>query len=189
MLWKLQVGAGELAAGLDMFRRFLKSKKAFGDALVSLEGEALRIDLGGMTQKVPAAGEWPGEARIPGGFLLQMVPRTFPGDIVAIHAEENHLAMSSGPWNASAPATWEVSARPDDSLPLAPTMIDKIRFSLRHSPKELERMGVTRIVESALADADRLLLRAAAGLVELGITADDLRDLLKRKYDSSGRSS
>jgi hypothetical protein len=67
-------------------------------------------------------------------------------------------------------------------------MVDKLKFGFTHSAVEVERLGLTTVVGAAMEEADRRLVRAASGLVELGVGIDDLRRLLRIKYTSSGRT-
>lgn len=66
-------------------------------------------------------------------------------------------------------------------------MIDKLRFGFTHSAEEVERLGLASMIAAAMDEADRRLVRAASGLVELGLGIDDLRRMLRSKHGSRSR--
>lgn len=111
------VDASELTGAIALFRKFLRSKKAYGEALVTVADEKLRIELGGMAQSIRASGDWPGEARFSGHFLLLRVPQSLPEPRVTIEFENGTLTLPPlGGWRRYRPRGRSPCAAPRASL-------------------------------------------------------------------------
>jgi len=176
---QLETTGEELASALGVIARMLRGKKRLGDALLGFDGKHLRIDLGGVVGKAPATGDWTGEARVAGEFILGLA-RTPPGvGPVRLVAENGDLLVEFGDSRRATACAWESSPRPDDGLPLDAGLAEKVAFGLTHTKEETARLGLTDVVGEAMERAERLFAAAAQALKPLGITKEQVRDLVR----------
>ena len=178
----LQVTAKDLVAALKLVKKFAGNEKKVGEALLGFDGTYLAFELAGVIQKTPAVGDWTGEARVSGAFVMRFANIDATPDLVEMTVNGTQLTVRSGSWTYDILCKWEKAPRPCEGLPMKASFRDTVTFGFAHAPEHIERLGLTPVVEAAMTKAEKHMAAAAEPLRELGITVDDIRELVKRKF-------
>ncbi len=179
---RLQTRAQDLVAALKLVKKFAGSEKKSGEALLGFDGTYLAIELAGVIQKSPATGDWTGEARVPGAFVMRFANIDAVPDLVELTVTGTQLTVRSGSWAYDIVCKWEKTPRPGEGLPTKASFRDKVAFGFAHPPEHIERLGLKPVVEAAMAKAEKQMAAAAEPLRELGVTVEDIRELVKGKF-------
>lgn len=132
------------------------------------------IRIGGAVALARASGRWPGEARLPGAFLLanaKALPKNDPVPI-RVEAERFHLA------GISIKCVWQRSGAGKTVIPIGATVEMILRIARESSREEIEASGVAKVVDAALEEAEDLIARAAEILARLGVPEEEVRRLV-----------
>jgi hypothetical protein len=169
----------ERAAFLGALRplKKLASKKDLADALVTLKGSELTIELIGIVMGAEAAGTWPGEVRVNGAFFVGLARVPPPDDPVRLEIRDGRLRLGA----LSVACTLQESFGSEITLPLDPTLMEILAVGQRYSTDRIERAGLTKTVQQASQASSDLIRRAARILHPLEIRAEDLVALAKKK--------
>jgi len=147
------------------------------EIVVSFDGDCLTLDGQGMQLRVPATGRWSGMARVPARPLDALVRVPPAGEHIVLRFVDDRCYFGSfsvrGSWQDIAPALIDVPLNAD-----LPTIL-ALRF--QHNEVQLKGSGLADRVGNAWKLAESLILRTAPPLAQLGIGADDLRQLLSQK--------
>jgi hypothetical protein len=168
----------------DEFQQALRfvSKVAKGttraEAIISFDGGSLELDLGGVTARASAQGEWPGPARVNAQFLLGLLKTLPDGDPLTVSAEDDRVHVCGSRTRYSAKCTWQDAEGDLIKLELNPSLVRILCLRIAHADEDITRSGLTRILEEAEARRDTLIARAADALVPLGIRPGDVRRLV-----------
>src|SRR2546423_7030970 len=101
----LQIRQKDLKEPFRLLKKLCRPERD-EEAIISFDDRVLHVDLGGMTVTIPAIGEWPGQARIPGTFILHLaqVPPTI--DPVCVYVEDGRIHFGSTSVGCSWQAPW-----------------------------------------------------------------------------------
>ena len=171
-LAKLAVDRKELAAALRILTRSLKVAKA-GEAIIRLVDGDLVIQIGGAKASARASGRWPGEARLPGSFLLAAAKLLPESDPVPIRVEAEHLYIAEH----SIQCIWQRFGAAKIEIPIDATLPMLLQIAKEHTREAIEASGIAKVVEAAFEEETDLIKRAAAILAHLGVTEEDVRRL------------
>lgn len=173
----LRVDRLELLRALKNLAK-LASPKQQAEAIVSLDGSAVVIELAGMTVRAGAEGTWPGQARVNARFLLGLARGLPPGDILSLTVEEGKLQIAGSSTAYSAPCVWQAAGGNVIRLPVNPTLSTILALRLRHTDDEIAGSGLTETVRLAEKRCDTLVAQASTILEPLGVRPADLRQLV-----------
>lgn len=134
----------------------------------------MTIALAGMGASVTAEGEWPGEARLRANVFLDLSLLLPKGDPLSLSVENGFLHIGL----ASFSCVWQEKQKRELVLPANPTLIDVLRLANEFTPAEIEATGVKEAITEALQKRDALTRKAAEPLKVLGVTEDDLAELV-----------
>lgn len=174
----VRVARAALTDALRPVRRAVKQKHWEEPAVVSMEGENLKIAFVGGAVSVPAEGRWAGEVRVP-TLLFARLARNLPtgipaGDPLPVELRDDRLYVGS----AWAKCVRQAAFHSEIELPLDPDLVTLLRLQLRYPTERLERAGVLARVKEARMEADRLIRQAAAILAPLGVPSADVYKLV-----------
>lgn len=175
MIFSVQVDRSELAAALRTLSKFIKRDQA-AEAVISLVDSALQIDLPGGAVGVAADGQWEGEVRAPGSFIVRLAKALPPSDPMPIHVDQDRLHFAS----LSVLCTIQPARCSTIELPLDPSLIDILRVRLDHSDDEIEQAGLSPLVREAEQRRDSIVLQAHNSLRTLSVNRTDILDLVER---------
>jgi hypothetical protein len=173
----LEMDPTEFRAALKHVLKLARSKER-AEAVISFADGQVAVAFPGLEVRSAAEGVWPGEARVSAGFI-QGLARS----LTATRAE-------SGPWKFhvegetlffgtySTPCVWQDAGGRSIHLPADAPFLMQLRLSWSHTEEEIERSGLTPIVEAATARMTKLVARAAKALSALEISEESVRDFV-----------
>src|SRR6185369_10028630 len=100
---RLQVKQGDLKKRLRLLGKLCRCKPGT-DALISYENHSMRIDVENRSLTIPAVGEWPIQARIPGCFLRSFTEMAPAEETIIIRIADGRFYFGS----ASIGCTWRL---------------------------------------------------------------------------------
>lgn len=168
------VARDELADALKQLAKFVRGKARVGDAVIARDDDGLTIETAGQTAGVAAVGAWTGQVRVPARFLLAIAARLPKSDTVAVRVSGGRLHVGS----ISATCIWEEQCAPQIEVPLDPPLTLVLGMAHRYSAEDIVRSGKRGLLEDAQRQRDRLVLRAAEALRPLGVSTEDVLDLV-----------
>jgi hypothetical protein len=150
------------------------------EAILSYDEACLHIDLGGMTITVPATGDWPGQCRVLGKFIVTIakIPPTI--DPVEFVVRDGLLHIGTSSFRCAWQTAW--SAQLD--LPVNASMIDLLALRHRHTNDEIMQSGLSVAVKDAEVKRDRLITKAVKHLGAMSVTEHDIRLMIDEKIKS-----
>ncbi len=179
---QLQVDRGELLQALKSVKQLFK-RKSNTDAILSFDGETLRIETLGMSLGVAAHGEWSGSVRFPCSFL-QIVAAVPPDtDPVSVSVVNGRLQLN----RSFTPCVWEDDAANHISLPLNAPFTMVLSVAYHYTPDDIEKSGLKDLVAEAEQTRDSLVSRSHSALEVFGITRAELRALVDEKMRRTPR--
>ena len=116
-LAKLAVDRKELVDALRILTRSLKVAKA-GEAIIRFVDGDLVIQIGGAKVSARASGRWPGEARLPGAYLLAAAKLLPAGDPLPIRVEAEQFYIA----DSSIHCVWQRSGAAKIEIPIEATL-------------------------------------------------------------------
>jgi hypothetical protein len=171
-LAKLSVDRKQLTAAVRILTRNVKIASA-GEAILRFVGCDLVIQIGGARASARANGRWPGEARLPGAFLLGAAKLLPADDPVPIRVEAGHLYIA----RSSVKCVWQRFGAAKIELPIDATLPMLVRIAREHTREAIEASGIAKVVDAAFAEESELIKRAALILAQLGVTEEEVRRL------------
>lgn len=141
MTFAVQVSRKDLASALRTLARFVKRKQE-ADAVVSFADGTLQIELPGGAVGVAAQGEWDGEVRVPGRFLLTYAKSLPAADPMPVEVRGDRFRLAG----LSVGCVLQEATGDRIELPLDPSVVDILRMLARYSDEEIERSGLTALV-------------------------------------------
>lgn len=147
------------------------------EAILSHDGSCLHIDLGGMTVTVLASGDWPGQCRVLGKFVVTIAKIPPPDDPVVIRVDNGLLSIGTSSFRCAWQSAWTAQL----SLPMNASMIDLLSMRHRHTNEEIMQSGLAVAVKDAEVKRDRLITKAVKHLGAMGITDSDVRRWIEEK--------
>ncbi len=147
------------------------------EAILSHDGACLHIELGGMTVTVAAEGDWPGQCRVLGNFIVTIAKIPPTDDPVEFRIKDGLLNIGSSSFRCAWQSAW--SAQID--LPMNASLIDLLAMRHRHTNEEIMQSGLMIAVKDAEVRRDRLITKAVKHLGGMGITESDIRRMIDEK--------
>ncbi len=181
---RIEFTGSDFARAMAPLSGMLKSKKKIGEALIGFRDSMVRFELGGVVGKAPATGEWNGEARVAGTFLLSLAREPPSAERLSLLVENAEVKLQAHDASWSSSCQWETTARPDVFMAVNPSRQERYRLAFKHSDAELERMGLTDFAAEARSDAEKHVVRAAESLKVLGISEEELRRFVVDRLSS-----
>jgi hypothetical protein len=160
---ELAVDRKELADALRILTRNVKVARA-GEAIIRFAEGYLVIRIGGAQVRARASGDWPGEARLPGGFLLVTAKLLPASDLVPIRVKEERFYFAG----SSVKCVWQRSGGAVIEIPIGATLPMILRIAREHTREAIEASGIAEVVDAAFKEENDLIGRAAAILAQLG---------------------
>jgi len=154
------------------------------ELLIAFDGECLRLDVQGMQLNIPAAGRWPGTARIASRPLDALVRVPPAGEDVVLRFAAGRCYFGS----FSVPGAWQdIGPEPID-VPLNADIQTILALKLHYNDTELTGSGLALRVNEAWKKVDQLIHKSVAPLEPFGITAEDIHLMLCEKLRKKGTS-
>ena len=172
-LASLSVDRKQLADALRILTRSVKVAKA-GEAIVRFVGGDLVIEICGAKASARASGRWPGEARLPGAFLLAAAKLPPKLDPIPIRVEAEQLYIA----DFSAQCVWQRSGASKIRIPVDATLPILRRIARENSREAIEASGIAEVLDAAFAEEEALIKHAAGILAQLGVPEADVRRLV-----------
>jgi hypothetical protein len=177
-LAKLEVDRKQLATALRLLTRHVKLAKA-GEAILRFVGGDLVIQIGGARVSARATGRWPGEARLPGSYLLAAAKPLPASDPMPIRVEAKQLYID----RISLPCIWQRSGAAKIEIPIDATPQIFRRIAREHTREAIEASGIAKVLDAAFAKEKVLIQRAAAILAQLGVSEEEVRRLVTTRAE------
>ncbi|MEQ1861833.1 MAG: hypothetical protein ABMA13_18090 [Chthoniobacteraceae bacterium] len=147
------------------------------EAVLSFDGSFLVIELGGGGVGVPAKGIWPGQARVVGEFVTSLMKAPPVGNPIVFKIMDGRIFAGS----ASIGCAWQAAEAKKIELPVNATPLNFLRISETYTDEEIRDAGLHKLIKLAREGRDEKVARAAHHLASLGITADDLREFIRKR--------
>jgi hypothetical protein len=173
-LAQLEVDRTTLRDGLRQLARHTRPARA-GDAVLRFEDGSLDVQIGGGRIRAPATGRWPGEARVPGSFVLAMAKHLPNSDPIPIRVENGRLHLAG----TSIGCHWQKFGAAQAVIPIGASLVQILRVGAEFRDEDLERSGILGQVNEARERRDQLIARAAEILFPLEIDDGDLANLVE----------
>ena len=170
----LQIKLKDLKEPFRLLKKLCKPERD-EEAIISYDDQCLHIDLGGMTVTIPAIGEWPGQARIPGTFILTLakVPPTADPVLVSVDNGRFHFGSTSigcvwqPPWSAMI------------ELPMNPNYNMILALRSKYTEEEIQASGWSERMKTVEAYLDHVCETIAKRLSGFGVRPDDVRRMIE----------
>ncbi|MBT5535423.1 hypothetical protein HOK31_20315 [Candidatus Poribacteria bacterium] len=184
----LEVDPTEFRAALKRVLKLARAKEK-AEAVVSFEDEKIVIALPAISVRASAEGVWPGEARVPAGFV-QGLARSLTATGVEsgpwrLHVEGDRLCFGS----YSAQCVWQDAGGHSIHLPADAPFMMLLRLSWSHTEEEIEQSGLTPVVDAATERMSKLVARAAKALGPLEISEEMVFDFVVKSMQEADSKS
>ena len=141
----------------------------------------LRIDLGGCSFTADADGYWEGQAAVPVRFIQSLLAPTgkkpFTISCDGAYVRFGYFRVQ---------CKWGQVIHPRIVVPLGASLMDILLVRERHSQDEIRHAGLEMVVVDAETQAKKMTEQAAKILKPLGITHEDLWQMLDEKLAAQG---
>ena len=190
MSCSVRVARAELVEALVPIKRAFTRKECDAPAIVSMEGDRLKVAFLGGSLSVAAEGSWAGEVRVPLLLFVRLaknLPKGIPaGDPLRVEVREGRLWVGTA-WGR---CVWQAAFRSEIELPLDPDFLTLLRLPLRYPDDRLERAGLLARVQEAREKARDMIREAAVVLAPLGVTLAEVRACAEAsvRRDPGGRA-
>lgn len=174
-----EVNRQEFAEALSTIRR-TTDKAERGEAIMTFEDEALVVHCGGASARAGAEGEWPGRLRVSSSALLglgEVLPEENP---LPVQVTGDKLRIGS----VSISCTWDETERELVAIPMNANLLRLLQVDQQYPDDVLEGSGLAMKIEEARQHSESLLDEAVETLAPLGITREDLVELLQSRLES-----
>lgn len=133
----LRVTQPDLMALCRQVRKLCRPKPG-EEAILSYDEACLHVELGGMTVTVAATGDWPGQCRVLGQFIMTIAKIPRADDPVVIHVKDGLLSIGSSSFRCVWQSAW--SAQID--LPMNASLIGLLATRQRYTNEEIMQSGL-----------------------------------------------
>ncbi len=154
-------------------------RKPMGEAMLSYWDGKLEISCSGIAVSVPARGTWPGQARVPGQFIVGLAKVPPAGDPVTFRVEGDRLSIST----LSVVCTWQQPAARTIHVPVNPSLTWLLSLPLHYTGDEIGKAALAGDIQTAQARGGRLIARALTALKPFGVLRDDLAQLVFKSIE------
>lgn len=165
----VKIARDAFVRALHPFRGLRKAAQS-EEAILSLSDGSLVISMAGMEMSAQADGMWEGQARVSGRVLTAVAKMPPSADPVHIVIEGSTIRI--GPLGY--PVVWQGWAPAVIRLPMNPTLDLILAVGRRYSPEEIERAGLSKLVEDSRRKRDDLIARVVEVLKPLRIERKDI---------------
>lgn len=142
------------------------------EAYFLFEDGQLVIELSnGKSVKIPAEGEWPGEAAVQDMFLLGLARYCPQDDPVPITVQDERLYISGA---SSLCRSYRQRGFTID-LPREASLAEVLTTELEHTQDEIQQSGLAERMAKAINKRDRIIKNAADILEPLKVDEEDLK--------------
>jgi len=170
---QLQINQKDLKEPFWLLKKLCRPERD-EEAIISFGDRVLHIALGGMAVTIPAIGEWFGQVRIPGAFvlLLAQVPPTV--DPVFVYVDEGRFHFGS----TSVGCAWQPPWSALIELPMKPEIKRILALRSRYTEEEIRASGWEERLGTAEEYRNNICETIAKRLFDLGVRPEDVRRLI-----------
>lgn len=161
---RLQVARADLLEGLRTLVRTTEPADA-GQAILSFTDGQLEIAIGGGAVTVDASGRWPGECRVPGGWVLALHAQPPAADPVTLTVEGGRLHV--GP--TSVGCHWQEAGAAQVVIPIGAELRDLLAIALDYDDQILEASGILKQIRDARERRRQVVANAMEAFAPLHI--------------------
>ncbi len=177
----LTVTRTDLEKGLRLIRKFCRpSMKA--EAVLSFDDSCLHVEIGGMSVAIGAQGHWPGQARVPGRFIVALAEIPPRGDPLSFRVQDGRLHIGT----STVACAWQSSWSNLIELPMGASEAELLSLRFHNTSVEIAQAGLAKALEEAELSLRNKIFTALESLKEFHVTQEDLiavvKTALKRKY-------
>jgi hypothetical protein len=139
------------------------------------EAGHLVLRVGDSKSRIPGVGSLPGRAFI-SGLLVKILPKMIPNiPEIAITRADDRIAFDRNRIGCR----WEDTLPAEVPFPLQEDWLEALCLREKYSLREIEEMGYKPRYESALQERDRHISQAYDNLAALGVSRQELQDLVE----------
>ncbi len=178
----LKVKRENLERTLKSIAKLARANQRRGEAVLSFSKDRLTINIPGMQVHTEAEGILLARVRVPVRWLIGLSRTLGPDDPVAITVKGDYLIVG----DATVSCTRDHIEHSMFKLPMNATFMDILRAGMQFSRDDIERSGLAGLVDQAEARRDQMIAKAAEVLSSLGVTPEDIRDLVDRCVERFG---
>jgi hypothetical protein len=169
----LQVHLAEFTSAMMLLKR---ERLPEAKALLAFDGRYLSIEVGSATAVMIAEGEWNGIARFASNLVQAMINFPPVTDPLKISYQNNELLFAG----VKIPCEWELISKNDIDSLANPTLLDLLAIERTIDRHEMELNELWKKCNSAVIEKKQRITSAANQLAVLGITADQIIDLVEK---------
>ena len=145
------------------------------EVVVYSEAGHLVLRVGDSKSRIPGVGSLPGRAFI-SGLLIKILPKTIPNlPEIEITRVDDRIAFGKNRIGCR----WEETLPAENPLPLQEAWLETLCLREKYNLREIEEMGQKERYESAIQERDRHISQAYENLADLGVSLQELQDLVE----------
>jgi hypothetical protein len=171
---RLTIPLAEFKRGLHVFDR--PRVKLGSNALLAYEGGFLSIESGEATAVMHASGNWHGRATFSPNVLRAIVTVPPRHDPVLITYANGRLNIGG----TSIPCTWQTASQPLINNLENPSLLELLALERTIPRSEMKGSPLGRRIRDASARANKRIEKASALLLDLGVTENEIRELIEK---------
>lgn len=161
---RLQIARADLLEGLRSLARTTEPANA-GQAILSFTDGQLEIAIGGGAVTVDASGRWPGECRVPGGWVLALHAHPPAVDPVTLTVEGGRLHVET----MSVGCHWQKAGSAQVVIPIGAGLRDLLAIALDYDDQVLEASGILKQIRDARELRRQIVVNAVDAFAPLHI--------------------
>ena len=171
---RLTIALAEFKSAMKLFAR--KNIK-LGPVLLAYEGGFLSVESGEVVAVMRATGSWNGRAFF-NPAVLQALAKVPPSiNPVPLAYADEHLLLAS----MTIPCRWEVASKALVAELLNPSMLQLLAMARTIPRAEIRGTELGKHISAAARTAERRITSVAKQLDELGLSEDDIRQLVETR--------
>lgn len=156
---------------------FTPKRLVMGPVLMAFEGEFLSFESGDVTAVMRAEGEWQGRATFSPQVLRALATVPPDADPISIAYAEGRILIGS----MTIPCQWTLPRHELAHELENPCLVDLLALGRTITRAELKGSDLGKRISNASETAERRIRNAAAQLIELEISARDIRALMEAR--------
>jgi hypothetical protein len=172
----LQVNLAEFMSAIMLLKKIKPSK---AKALLAFDGRYLSVEVGSVSTAMVAHGEWHGRARFASNLVQAMMKFPPVTDPINITYQNNELLFAG----VKIPCEWELVSKSYIDALENPTLLDLLSIERTVDRHEMGLNELWEKCNSALKEKERLISSAANQLAVLGITSDQIAELVDKSIN------
>jgi hypothetical protein len=159
---------------------FTRKRLKMGPVLMAFEGGFLSFESGDVRIVMRAAGEWQGRATFSPDLLRALATVPPDNDPIPIAYAEDRILIGG----MTIPCQWSMPRQELAREIESPGVIDLLALDRTLTRAEIHGTDLGKRIKSAVGQADRAIKSAAARLVELEISEEEIRTLVEARIAS-----